>query len=110
MPVKAAPLLRSMRISMIAASLCKSRLLPGISTADHGIVFQERRHPFWGMDPVEMPPGTHMAKTPEYFGGGAAAWHEVIISSALYNAISKHKLKGACFEVVAEQGQPRVDI
>ncbi len=58
---------------------------------------------------VKMPPGAQMAKTPEYFGSGGAAWHEVIISAALYRAIASHKLRGACFDVVAAPGQPRVD-
>jgi len=60
---------------------------------------------------VDLPPNTHMAKTPDYFGpkpgDGPVAWHEVILSGVLYKAIVSHKFRGATFDVVAAPGQPR---
>jgi len=55
---------------------------------------------------VDLPENVHIARTPEYFGGGVP-WHEVIISASLYTAIMSHNLRGATFEVVAAPGQPR---
>jgi hypothetical protein len=52
---------------------------------------------------VELPGGVHIAKTHEYFGSNAAAWHTVVISAELYKAIAEHKFKGAEFGVVADR-------
>jgi hypothetical protein len=54
---------------------------------------------------VILPHGVHMARTAEYFGGGYDAFNNIIVSAELYKAITTHKLKGACFYVVAEPGQ-----
>jgi hypothetical protein len=54
---------------------------------------------------VEMADGSHIAKTRDYFGTDAIAWNEVVISAALYRAAIEKKLKGVCFEVVAQRGE-----
>ena len=47
-------------------------------------------------------PDAHAVKTQEYFGSGAEAFREIVISSALFHEITAHKIKGAKFEPLEE--------
>ncbi|QVL31343.1 hypothetical protein KIH39_21225 [Telmatocola sphagniphila] len=49
---------------------------------------------------VVMPKNSHIAKTAEYFGNGANAYKEIIVSRSLYHAIVLNRLKGADFKPV----------
>jgi len=42
-------------------------------------------------------PTEPMLKTQEYFGSGASAWRAVIVSSALFQVVKEHKVKGVDF-------------
>jgi hypothetical protein len=39
-------------------------------------------------------PGTHMIRTREFFGHGASAFRELLVSQELYQALLKHAVKG----------------
>jgi len=92
--------------SLTTSAIITSDIVPEVCVACNNAKLGKRlpgRFPH-----VEMPEGSHIAKTIEYFGSGAKAFREIIISAALYKAITAAKLKGASFQVVARSGEPRV--
>lgn len=54
--------------------------------------------------PLRGDPSSPVAKTREYFGSGAAADHEVIVSNDIYRELAKRKVKGVRFTVVQNRG------
>jgi hypothetical protein len=50
---------------------------------------------------LTTPPLGHMAKTREYFGSGASAHHEVVMSQELGSAFRAAKIRGASVHPVA---------
>lgn len=72
-----------------SCSVCQRAKLTGIRTGE--------------FPHVSLPNSAHLGKTSEYFGSGAVAWHEVVVSGVLYRAIAEHKLRGAEFGVIARK-------
>lgn len=52
-------------------------------------------------------PATHLARTQEYFGDGAAADRAVLVSHDLYRALAEAQVRGVEFQVVS--GKPGVE-
>jgi hypothetical protein len=52
------------------------------------------RHP---LPPLVGEPTTHMLKSSEWFGSGASAFHEVIVSKDLRRALATEKVRGTTF-------------
>jgi hypothetical protein len=51
-----------------------------------------------GFYPKFLRPQTqHIVRSQEYFGSGASAWNEIIVSRKVYDAIKRHKCIGAYF-------------
>ncbi|MCK4764790.1 MAG: hypothetical protein KAW12_21510 [Candidatus Aminicenantes bacterium] len=51
--------------------------------------------------PLKSLPNKHISRTKNYFGSGASAFREIIISQYLFKKISEQNIKGVSFEVVA---------